>query len=90
MKQTAKVTRSKRGSLSIMESILLSLKEGPMLKTHITYESKIDSRAIMKYLPHLAEMHLIRQKSSGEYEITRKGLQFLKNYAQMKKIDAMC
>ncbi len=87
MKQTAKLTRSKRGSLSIMDSILLSLKEHPLLKTHITYESKIDSRAIMKYLPHLAEMHLIRQKSSGEYEITGKGLEFLKDYAKLKIFD---
>ncbi len=87
MKQIAKLTRSKRGSLSIMDSILLSLKERPLLKTHITYESKIDSRAIMKYLPHLAEMHLIRQKSSGEYEITEKGLEFLKDYAKLKIFD---
>ena len=87
MKQTAKVTRSKRGSLGIMESILLSLKEGPMLKTHITYESKLDSRTIGRYHPLLVNMNLIIQKSSGEYEITKQGLEFLRNYAKMKKFD---
>jgi len=87
MKQIAKLTRSKRGSLSIMDSILLSLKERPLLKTHITYESKLDSRTIGKYHPVLVNMNLIRQKSSGEYEITRKGLEFLKNYDKIKIFD---
>jgi len=32
-------------------------------------------------------MNLIIQKSSGEYEITRKGLEFLRNYAEMKIFD---
>ncbi len=91
MSQTGKeLTPPKRGTLRTMESILQSLREWPMLKNQIGYNAKLGSRAITKYLPLLTEMRLIRQKSSGEYEITRKGLQFLKNYAQMKKIDAMC
>ncbi|MEE8132197.1 MAG: winged helix-turn-helix domain-containing protein [Nitrososphaerales archaeon] len=59
--------RCKRGSLVIMESILRSLKEGPRLKTHIAYKSRLDSRTIAKYHPLLVKMNLVIQKSSGEY-----------------------
>lgn len=70
-----------------MEAILQSLKEDPQLKTHIAYKSKLDSRTITKYLPLLVELRLVRKTSSAKYEITKKGLGFLKDYAKLKKYD---
>jgi len=77
-------SRRKRGTLSITESILHSLKEGPELKTHVAYKSKIDSRTIEKYLRFLTSLHLVKPTTSGKFAITRKGIEFLKHYAKLK------
>ncbi len=82
-------SRRKRGTLSITESILHSLKEGPELKTHVAYKSKIDSRTIEKYLGFLTSLHLVKPTSSGKYAITRKGVEFLKQYAKLKTYGVM-
>ena len=82
-------SRRKRGTLSITESILQALTEGNELKTHIAYKSKIDSRTIEKYLRFLADLHLITITRSGGYKITRKGLEFLKKYSELKKFGVM-
>jgi predicted transcriptional regulator len=68
-----------------MESILLSLARGSQLKTHIAYQSKLDSRTISRYLPLLIELGLIRKTSSDLFKITEKGYAFLKDYAKVKK-----
>lgn len=72
-----------------MQSILQSLREGPQLKTHVAYNSKIDSRTIVKYLPLLIKLGLVTKKSSGRYSITKKGLAFLKDYAKLKEYDEL-
>ena len=82
-------SRRKRGTLSITESILHALKEGPELKTHVAYKSKIDSRTIEKYLSFLTSLHLVKPTSSGKYTITRKGIDFLKQYAKLKTYGVM-
>lgn len=82
-------SRRKRGTLSITESILHSLKEGPELKTHVAYKSKIDSRTIEKYLSFLTSLHLVKPTTSGKYAITRKGIEFLKHYAKLKTYGVM-
>ena len=68
------MSRSKRGVLRITESILEALKEGNDLKTHIAYAANIDSRTIMRYMPMLIGMRLVKSKKSGEYKITERGL----------------
>ena len=68
------MSRSKRGVLRITESILEALKEGNELKTHIAYVANIDSRTIMRYMPMLIGMRLVKSKKSGEYKITERGL----------------
>ena len=75
----------KRGALSICESILQAVKDAPELKTPIAYKSRLDSRTIERYLPLLVELHLIARTSSGKYEITKKGIDFLKQYDKLKK-----
>lgn len=81
--------RQKRGALSIMQSILLALKEGPDIKTNIGYKAKIDSRTIARYLPLLVKLHLVTRIRSRKYKITRKGVAFLKQYAKLKKYNAI-
>jgi len=81
-------SKRKRGTLSITESILQALKDGPELKTHIAYASRIDSRTTEKYLRFLTSLHLIKE-TSGKFTITKKGLELLKEYAKLKKYDAV-
>jgi predicted transcriptional regulator len=78
-------SRTKRGTLSITENILQALKDGEQLKTHIAYKSKIDSRTIEKYLPLLMELHLVERAQEDRYRITKKGLQYLKKYDELKE-----
>ncbi len=82
-------SKRKRGTLSITESILLALKDGPELKTHIAYESRMDSRTTEKYLRFLTSLHLIKGTNSGKFTITKKGLELLKGYAKLKKYDTV-
>ena len=82
------MVHSKRGMLNIIENILQSTKKGYELKTHIAYEAKIDSRTIKKYIPMLVKMGLVKQTEKRKYKITKRGLGFLKNYAQMKKYNS--
>ena len=82
-------SRRKRGTLSITESILQALKEGPELKTHVAYKSKIDSRTIEKYLTFLMELRLVKSTPSSKYAITKKGVEFLKQYAKLKTYGVM-
>ena len=79
--------RSKRGELSIIESILRSVKNDNELKTHISYDAMIDSRTIGRYMPMLVGMGLVKTKQKGKYKITKKGLQFLRKYGEIKKYD---
>ncbi|MGH9923445.1 MAG: winged helix-turn-helix domain-containing protein [Nitrososphaerales archaeon] len=82
-------SKRKRGTLSITESILQALKDGPELKTHIAYESRMDSRTTEKYLRFLTSLRLIKETNSGKFTITKKGLELLKEYAKLKKYDAV-
>jgi len=81
-------SKRKRGTLSITESILQALKDGPELKTHIAYASRIDSRTTEKYLRFLTSLHLIKE-TSGKFTITKRGLELLKEYSKLKKYDAV-
>lgn len=81
-------SKRKRGTLSITESILQALKDGPELKTHIAYASRIDSRTTEKYLRFLTSLHLIKE-TSGKFAITKRGLELLKEYSKLKKYDAV-
>jgi len=82
-------SKRKRGTLSITESILQALKDGPELKTHLAYESRMDSRTTEKYLRFLTSLHLIKETPSGKFMSTKKGLELLKEYAKLKKYDAV-
>jgi len=87
-KEISMSSKRKRGTLSITESILQALKDGPELKTHIAYASRIDSRTTEKYLRFLTSLHLIKE-TSGKFTITKKGLELLKEYSKLKKYDTV-
>ncbi len=74
----------KRGALSIIESILQALREGPELKTNIAHKSRTDSRTIRRYLPLLVELRLVKPVAPAKYKITSKGVGFLEQYTKLK------
>ncbi len=73
----------------MMESILQALEEEPELKTNLAHKARLDSRTIDRYLSQLLELGLVMRKKSGEYEISRNGSRFLKEYAEIKKYDSI-
>jgi predicted transcriptional regulator len=75
----------KRGFLEISTEILNSLSSGELIKTHITFKCKLDSRAVSKYLKILLNNGFIK-KSEGEpafFIITKKGKEFLVQYNKL-------
>jgi len=80
----------KRGALEIFDSILGSLSESQLKKTHVTYKANLDSRLTSKYLRVLLQLGMIA-KSADEtsyYVITQKGRNFLEQYrGLMKNVD---
>lgn len=78
----------KRGFLEITTEILNSLSSGELIKTHITFKCKLDSRAVSKYLKILLKNGLIK-KSVGEpsfFIITKKGIEFLAQYNKLMNL----
>lgn len=78
----------KRGLLEIVASILSSLAENPLKKTHITYKANLDSRSASKYMVLMERLELAnRSKEDPSYfVITQKGREFLKHYQELIKI----
>jgi predicted transcriptional regulator len=78
---------SKRGFLEIMSEILNSLSTEELIKTHISFKCKLDSRAVAKYLGILLNNDLIRK--SGDpvvFMITKKGNEFLIQYNKLMNL----
>lgn len=74
----------KRGWLEIIASILSSLEERRLKKTHIINNAKIDSRTASKYISFLLGRRLIAKSSDDSlFEITEKGKILLKSYSNI-------
>ncbi len=75
----------KRGFLEIVGEMLQGLMEQPMKKTHITCKCNLDSRAVTKYLHVMMANNLVRQtaQTNPHYEITQKGIRYLKQYTAL-------
>lgn len=75
----------KRGFLEIVGEILQGLTEQPMKKTHITCKCNLDSRAVTKYLQIMMTNDLVIQttQTNPHYEITQKGIRYLKQYTSL-------
>lgn len=78
----------KRGLLEIIASILSSLAENPLKKTHVTYKANLDSRSASKYMVLMERLELAtRSKEDPSYfVITQKGHEFLGHYQELIKI----
>jgi len=78
----------KRGFLEIIGEILQVLSEKPMKKSHISFKSNLDSRAVTKYLRIMNQIDLVKQdeKNSSEFTLTQKGVKFLENYLELVKM----
>ena len=78
----------KRGSLEIFVSIVSSLAENKLKKTHLTYKANLDSRLASKYINSLIKLELVSKSSMDPsfYVITPKGRDFLKQYNGLIKM----
>ena len=75
--------KERRGKLEIIADILSVTLKGAK-KTEIVYKANINFTRIEKYLPYLAEKGLL-EHAHGEYRITEKGKEFLRDYQSVKE-----
>ncbi len=80
----------KRSDIDIMADILIVAKEDT-LKTHIMYKCNLSHKQLEIYLNLLLEIGLLKSHLNEEnnarcYEITSKGLVFLKTYSKLKDL----
>lgn len=74
----------KRGWLEITASILSSLEESQLKKTHLGQKANIDTRAASKYVSFLLTRGLIVMTRDGSlFEITERGRAFLRSYREI-------
>jgi len=79
---------AKRGVLEIIVSILNSLAEGPLRKTHVTYKARLDSRTTSKYIMLLLGLEMIAKSDDDPsyFTLTQKGRDFIEEYEGLIKI----
>jgi len=77
----------KRGFLEIISEILEVLSESPLKKSHISFKTSLDSRAVSKYLAIMKKIGLIKRKEDDKsfFTVTKKGMKFLENYRELVK-----
>jgi len=76
----------KRNRLEIMARILSLCKE-PQTKTRIMYGTNLSWRMLLKYLSLLQSIGLLEvHHSPTKYQITQKGLEFLKKWKELTKL----
>ena len=77
----------KRGFLEIISEILEVLSESPLKKSHISFKTSLDSRAVSKYLAIMKKIGLIKRKEDdiSFFTVTKKGMKFLESYRELVK-----
>ena len=78
----------KRGVLEIASEILNSISAEALIKTHISFKCKLDSRAVTKYLEMLLNNDLIIKSGKDPlfFTITKKGNAFLMQYNKLMNL----
>jgi predicted transcriptional regulator len=75
-----------RTRIEILAGILGVAQHGA-LKTHIMYKANLSHRQLEKYLAFLIVNNLLEEVSNPDsghwYQVTEKGIQFLKDYARL-------
>ena len=78
------LTRVKRSSLDIIESILNSIPSNGIKKTRLANSSMLDYKVMEKYLNILLNENMLLRADERIY-LTKKGIEFLRQYEQLKK-----
>jgi len=78
----------KRGFLEIIATILEVLSEKPLKKSHISYKSNLDSRAVTKYLNIMKKIELVKisEKDSSEFIMTQRGIKYIEQFRKLEKM----
>ena len=76
-----------RTRIEILASIL-KVAQGGALKTHIMYKANLSHKQLTKYLQFVIGNQLLQEISDPEegnrlYQVTEKGIQFLKDYERL-------
>jgi len=81
------VTR-KRGFIEIIAIMLEVLSEKPLKKSHISFKSYLDSRAVTKYLRIMEQLGLVKKSENepSEFISTQKGKNFFEQYQKLVKM----
>ena len=79
----------KRDRLEIIKDILNAIrnKRGNIKPTHIMYKANLSHKMLTEYMDELMEKKLVREtviKDKKKYEITDKGLNYLKDYKMIR------
>lgn len=79
----------KRDRLEIIKDILQSIrdKRGNIKPTHIMYKANLSHQMLTEYMNELIEKNMVKlvfDKSKKKYEITDKGLSYLKDYNMIR------
>jgi len=83
--------KKRRDKLSIMQDILIFIAEsrGRAKPTNILYKSNLSYKMLNKYVEELILMGLVEEKKALKdkrvYNITKRGMGFLKDYELIKK-----
>jgi predicted transcriptional regulator len=80
-------TVANRTRIEILASILKVAQKGA-LKTHIMYKANLSHKQLTKYLQFVIGNALLQEISDPEdgtrlYQVTEKGIQFLKDYERL-------
>ena len=78
----------KRGFLEIIGIILEVLSENSLKKSHISFKSYLDSRAVTKYLRIMEQLGLVKKSENepSEFISTQKGKNFFEEYQKLVKM----
>ncbi len=79
----------KRDRLEIIKDILDAIRNrrGNIKPTHIMYKANLSHKMLVEYMDELMEKKLVREvlvKKKKKYEITDKGLNYLKDYKMIR------
>lgn len=80
----------KRTKIDIIYDMLKAIQDkgGTIIPTHLLYKSNLSHQRMKLYLDELKEKKLIleaQEKDKLVYKLTDEGLQFIKNFKQLKE-----
>ena len=80
----------KRTKIDIIYDMLKAIQDkgGTIIPTHLLYKSNLSHQRMKLYLDELKEKKLVleaEEKDKLVYKLTDEGLQFLKNFKQLKE-----